>query len=1096
MSEIQGTTRDPEECASVRTSLVRNSKPWLLKPVPRDQHLPLSFAQQRLWLLDRLEPGSPLYNVPRALRLVGALNVEALTRALSEIVRRHETLRTTFPIINEQPVQSIAAPEPVKLPVFDFSSLALETHEEESEKWMRQQARCPFDLQTEWPFRAALLRLKKDDHLLMLVVHHIVSDGWSSGILVRELSILYEAFLAGKSSRLPELSLQYADFACWQRQWLQGEVLNKQLRYWKKQLAGEIPHLDLPSDRARGVRRSFQGASLSFWLSQELTAELYQLSRQEGATLFMTLLAAFQALLHRYTGQEELLVGTVIANRNRVEIEGLIGFFVNTLVMKGDLRGHPTFRELLGRVRDSAIDAYDHQDLPFERLVEELQPERNLNQNPLFQVAFALQNAPRQELKLPHLEARLLRVDAGTAKFDLTLAFYERKEGLEGSVEYSTDLFDAARIVRMVGHLQVLLEAVVANPGECVSHLPILKPFEKQQLLKDWNDTAAKTPANCIHKLFEAHAENCPERVAIDCGSRQVTYGQLNLRANLLAHQLQSLGVGPEALVGVAAERSTELIVALLAVLKAGGAYVPLNPGYPDDRLLFMLQNANIELLLACPQHEAKLTGLTRKLPGNLAVRLVWLNTDGEATHKGNIPNPSPIVSPDHLAYVIYTSGSTGTPKAVLVTHQNLRNVIEAQTGFFRVKQESRVAQVNSPSFDVSLSEIWGALTTGAALCILPEGQLPGPETVDWLHEQGVTFLMATPSFLGALPVRPLPNLETVVSGGEPCPAEIVSAWSHGRRFINAYGPTETTIWSVWAECVASCELPPIGQPIRNTQVYVLDWHLELVPLGIPGELFIGGLGVGRGYLHRPDLTAERFVPNPFSQARGARLYRTGDKVQYRADGSLEFLGRLDHQVKIRGYRIELGEIESVLRQHPDVREAVVLVRVQDLGDKRLVGYVTARGQESPDCSELRRFLKERLPDYMLPADFVWLDKLPLNSSGKLDRRALPLPDRARPNLGVALEAPGTETEKSLATIWRELLGTDRIGIHENFFELGGHSLLATQVIARIHSRLGVEVSLRVLFDSPTLAELAREIEQARSKGPCPIQRIPGRPVG
>ena len=644
----------------------------------------------------------------------------------------------------------------------------------------------------------------------------------------------------------------------------------------EKTAGGEIPHLELPTDRPRGVRRSFHGAALSFRLSQELTADLYRLSRQEGTTLFMTLLAAFQALLHRYTGQEELLVGTVIANRNRVEIEGLIGFFVNTLVMKGDLRGHPTFRELLARVRASAIDAYDHQDLPFERLVEELRPERTLNQNPLFQVAFALQNAPRQELKLPHLDARLLRVDAGTAKFDLTLAFYERKEGLEGSVEYSTDLFDAARIERMIGHLQALLEGVVTNPGGCVSRLPLLKPFEKQQLLRDWNNTAAKFPSDCVHQLFEAHARRCPERIAIDSGGQQITYGQLNSRANALAHQLRSLGVGPEVRVGVAAVRSTELIVALLAVFKAGGAYVPLNPGYPDERLLFMVQDSGIHVLLACRQHEARLTALARKLPAESAAQLIWLNGDGEPVPRENIPNPPTQVNPDHLAYVIYTSGSTGTPKGVLVTHRNLSNIVEAQTAFFGITRESRVAQVNSPSFDVSLSELWGALATGAALCLLPQEQLPGPEVVDWLRERAVSFLMATPSFLGALPIEHLPNLETVVSGGEPCSAEMASAWSNGRRFINAYGPTETTIWSTWAECPASRDQVSIGRPVSNTEVYVLDCQFQPVPVGIPGELFIGGLGLARGYLHRPDLTAERFVPHPFSQTPGARLIPNG----------------------------------------------------------------------------------------------------------------------------------------------------------------------------------------------------------------------------
>ena len=543
------------------TTVERTSGLSLLKPVARDRHLPLSFAQQRLWLLDRLDPGSPVYNVPRALRLVGALNLDALSRSLTEIVRRHEALRTTFPIIDEQPVQSIAAPQPVSIRMSELGNLQTENEDEAAAKWMRQEALNPFDLQADWPFRAALLRLKPDDHLLLVVVHHIASDGWSSGILVRELSILYEAFLEGKPSPLPELSLQYADFACWQREWLQGEVLDKQLGYWKKQLGGEIPYLELPTDRPRATRRSFQGATLSFRFSPELTSKLYQLSRQEGTTLFMTLLAGFQLLLYRYTGQEELLVGTVIANRNRVEIEGLIGFFVNTLVMKGNLTGNPTFRELLGRVKASAIDAYDHQDLPFERLVEELQPERNLNQNPLFQVAFALQNAPRQELKLPGLEARLIRVDAGTAKFDLTLALYERKEGLEGSIEYSTDLFDTARIERMIGHYQELLRDLIAHPGKPVSQLSLLTTSERQNLLRDCSNRTLFSADLCAHQRFEQHAERAPERVAVVSGDQLLTYEELNSRANQLAYYLRARGLKPEDRVGVCTGRSVDLVV-------------------------------------------------------------------------------------------------------------------------------------------------------------------------------------------------------------------------------------------------------------------------------------------------------------------------------------------------------------------------------------------------------------------------------------------------------------------------------------------------------------------------------------------------------
>jgi fengycin family lipopeptide synthetase B len=1116
MPETAGTTVDSKAhrgpvagaAETEDTPLAGKCEPPLLQPVSRDRHLPLSFAQQRLWLLDRLDPGSPLYNVPRALRLAGTLKIDALVQALTEIVRRHEALRTTFPIIDEQPVQSVGAPEPFKLRVSDLGNLEAGNHEAEAAKWMQQEALRPFDLQAEWPFRAALLRLKEDDHVLMIVSHHIASDAWSSGILVKELSILYEAFLAGKPSPLPELSLQYADFAYWQRRWLQGEVLDKQLGYWKKQLGGEIPNLELPTDRPRGVRRSFHGATLPFRLPQDLRSKLYQLSRHEGATLFMTLLAAFQALLYRYTGQEEVLVGTVIANRNRVEVEGLIGFFVNTLVMKGDLRGNPTFRELLRRVRTSAIDAYDHQDLPFEKLVEELQPQRNLNQNPLFQVAFSLQNAPRQELTLPHLNVQLLRIGAGRAKFDLTLTLHEMKDGLEGSFEYSTDLFDAARIERMMGHYQELLSEVTAHPEKPVPQLSFLTTAERRYLLSDYGNSTL-FPANlCAHQRFELQAEHAPQRVAVTSGDEGLTYEELNARANQLAWYLRARGLKPEDRVGVCSGRSVDLVIAILGILKAGGAYVPLDPGYPDDRLAFMLKDAGVRMLLGSQRYQGKLTAILQEVPTNSVSCAVWLDGEWEDIAKQSNKNLRPPATTDHLAYVIYTSGTTGKPKGVQVTHRNMVRLFSATEHLFQFRDRDVWTLFHSYAFDFSVWELWGALIHGGRLVVVPYLVSRDPAAFyDLLVREQVTVLSQTPSAFrqliqaeNAVGQRPL-ALRYIIFGGEALEMQSLRPWfdRHGDeqpRLVNMYGITETTV-HVTNRLLSKNDLQSgsvIGFPIADLQVYVLDRWLQPLPIGIPGELFVGGAGLARGYLDRPEQTAERFVPHPFSDEPGARLYRTGDFAQLLPNRELEYLGRVDQQVKIRGFRVEPGEIESVLLQHPAVGEAVVCTREDSPGDTRLVAYLVASGQQK-DIAGVVALLKTRLPEYMLPADIVWLDRLPLNSSGKLDRRALPAPDRRRPELGVALEAPGTQTEKLLATIWMELLGIDQVGRHDSFFVLGGHSVLAMQVLVRIHARLNVEVSLRALFDNPTLSGLAREIEQAQPNGSRPIPRIPRRPV-
>jgi amino acid adenylation domain-containing protein len=807
----------------------------------------------------------------------------------------------------------------------------------------------------------------------------------------------------------------------------------------------------------------------------------------------MTLLAAFQVLLYRYSGQKDFTVGTIIANRNRVEIEDLIGFFVNTLVLRADLSGKPNFTQLLSRVKESALGAYDHQDLPFERLVEELQPDRELNHTPLFQVMFGLQNTPNQRLELPELNVESIGLDLGTAKFDLTLLFAEDKEGLLGTFEYSTDRFEPARISRMIAHLEVLLKDIVADPGRAIVDLSLLTSAEEHQLLKEWSGLSAQLRTDsCIHQLFERHAELAPARVAVTCGEQSITYGELNARANQLAHYLRAQGVHLESRVGLCTGRSVELVVALLGILKAGGAYVPLDPDYPDERLSFMLADAGVEVLLGSQQYQEKLTRLAQQARIPSALRLVWLDSEWGVIARWSRENLPPTVTPEHLAYVIYTSGSTGKPKGALITHQNVVRLFLATDGWFRFSDRDVWTLFHSYAFDFSVWELWGALIYGGRLVVVPYLVSRSPKAFcELLVRDQITVLNQTPSAFRQLIEAEGANggnlaLRSVVFGGEALDMQSLRPWfdRHGDlqpQLINMYGITETTVHVTYRPLTKK-DLDSgsvIGVPIPDLQVYILDERMRPLPIGVPGEMFVGGAGLARGYLNRPELTAERFVPHPFSDEPGARLYKTGDLARFLPGRDIEYLGRIDEQVKIRGFRVELGEIESVLCQHPTVREAVLLAREDTPGDQRLVAYLIADGQASFNVAELRRFLEQELPDYMIPTDFVWLEALPLSPSGKLDRRALPAPDRLRSEMGPAFEVPQTEIEKVLASIWIQLLGIDRLGIHDNFFELGGHSLLATRVMARVQAQLGVELPLRVMFDSPTVAELAAAVEGA-----------------
>ena len=1062
--------RKPEIIAFLnRVNLASKSRQTI--SLDRTENIPLSFAQQRLWFLDQMEPGNPLYNIAGAVRLKGSLDIAAFEQSFNEIVRRHEALRTTFQTIDGQAVQEIAPTLQLALPILDWRQL--EEQETEVLRLAEDEAQQPFDLATGPLIRITLVRLADTEYVAILTMHHIVSDAWSLGVFVRELSTLYEAFSTGQPSTLPELPIQYPDFAAWQRQWLQGEVLDFQLSYWRKQLGGNLPVLQLPTDRPRPRVQTFRGARYSFSLDSQLTKALQQLSQQEEVTLFMTLLAAFKTLLYRYTFQEDILVGSPIANRNRTETEQLIGFFINTLVLRTDFSGNPTFKELLKRIGQITWDAYEHQDLPFEKLVEELQPERDLSYSPLFQVKFMLQNAPQENLKLPGLTLSFIDLKNSTAKLDLSLDMSETASGLEGSFEYNTDLFDEATIARMADHFCSLLSGIVANPEQPIAQLPLLTAAEQQQILFKWNDTQTEYPENlCFHQLFEAQVEQTPNAVAVVFQDRQLTYEELNRRANQVAHYLQKLGVKPEFKVGLCVERSPEMIIGLLGILKAGGAYLPLDPTYPQERLEFMLSDSQVNILLTTHSLKSQLPQLPSKV--------ICLDTDDLT--KESPTNLDSKVTVNNLAYLIYTSGSTGTPKGVLVTHEGLVNLTQDKIKTCQVKANNRILQFFSLSFDASIPEIVMALGSGAALYLGTQNDLlPGQGLLEFLRQHAITHVTLTPSALAVLPTTELPDLQMVLVGGEAPTPELISQWSKGRLFINAYGPTETTVNASMVECENGQGLLPTVRPSANKQLYILDPNLQPVPIGVLGELHIAGVGLARGYLNRPQKTAETFIPNPFSHEPRSRLYKTGDLACYLSDGRIRLLGRLDHQVKIRGFRIELGEIEALLTQYPGIRESVVIAREDQPGDKRLVAYIVADSVHYLKISDLRHFIAEKLPKYAIPSAFVILDALPLNPNGKVDRFALPAPDITRPELESVFVAPGTATERTLAEIFAGVLEIEQVGIYDNFFELGGHSLLATKLVAQLLKTFKVEVTVVDLFEASTVAALAERMKKMQT---------------
>jgi amino acid adenylation domain-containing protein len=1084
----------PEKLAALQQRLQQQERLGYepLRTLPDEVAYPLSFHQQRLWFLEQFQPGTPLYNVTRAIRLRGPLNRGALKLTLESLVQRHEALRTTFHVSDGEPVQQINPFSGLQLPFVDLRAASGNRKIVESllQQRLTDEGRRPFDLTEDLMLRAVLYQVSDDEHILQITIHHLSCDGWSLHLLFNELSVLYRRYCSAQGIELSPTPLRYVDFARWQRKPQQSALFTERIQWWKRQLAGAPQVLELTSDRPRPQFESGSGAFQSLELPSDLLERLTTFSRQENVTLYMTLLTGFFILLHRYTGMEDFLVGSTDAGRQRPETHGVVGFFVDTVALRADLSGNPTARQVLQRVRQTVIDAVNYGDVPFDRIVQSLDLPRDLSRHPLIQVVF---NAPPQyALELCDLDVSPVPVDLQISRFDLEMTYADGANRSTG-MTWNTDLFNGDTIQRLLGHYAMLLRAVVADPNQPVRQLPLLTEQERHQLLVEWNNTTSEYQSDrCVHQLFEEQGEKTPDAVAVVFEDQKLTYRELNARANQLAHYLRERDVGPEVLVALCMDRSLEMVVGLLAILKAGGAYVPLDPSYPKERLRFMLEDSQAALILT----QERLVDMVSEptlgstLPA-LRNRVLCLDRDWAMISQESIENLSVQTTAENLAYVTYTSGSTGQPKGVEVPH---RGIIRLVCGADYVQLDSTQVflQLAPIAFDAATFELWGALLHGAQ-CVLFPGRQPSPtELGDVLHKHQVNTLWLTASLFNSF-IDHAPEILTgvkhLITGGEALSV------THVRRaltrlpetqLLNGYGPTESTTFACTYALPRSIEEAvtsiPIGRPIANTTVYILDPYLNPVLIGVVGELYIGGDGLARGYLKRPELTAEKFIPNPFSLEPGARLYKTGDLARYLPDGTIEFLGRNDHQVKLRGYRIEMGEIETVLSAHPVVQAAVVLVREDTPGDKQLVAYIMTNQSTSPPLSELRFFLKQTLPEYMLPSAFVFLDRLPLTPNGKIDRKVLPAPDQTRPALAEQYVASRTSVEEILTNIWQDILKLERIGVHDNFFDLGGHSLLATQVVARINKQFHLAVPLRALFEWPTIVALATLIAEQQKQ--------------
>ncbi|MGH8672534.1 MAG: amino acid adenylation domain-containing protein, partial [Burkholderiales bacterium] len=1071
---------------------LNRSRPPRIEPTKHEEEVPLAFSQEALWFLEQFNPGTSLYNLSTAQRITGPFNPALLKKSLMEVANHHDSLRMTFYSKDGTPRAKIATHLEPAFEVIEAGSLT----DEQLERLFTEELGRPFDLTSGPLLRGKVWRLGKTEHVLMLTMHHIISDGWSVGLLLKELAACYNAFNEGKAPSLPVLPIQYADYTTWQRQWLQGEVLQRQIGFWKEQLADAPPILELPGDRPRPVRQSHLGGRVIRAIDQDLAEKLRRTARTQGCTLFMLLLAAYQALLYRYTGQNDILVGTPIAGRDRLETEGLIGYFVNTLVLRTRFIGNPRFRDVLARVRETVLSAFANQYLPFEKLVEELRPTRQTDRNPLVQVMFAMESDPTPSFTIKDLASSRLRVQSGTAKFDLTLFVTERAGTLETAFEYSAELFDRSAIERLSQHYLVLLQSVVSDPCRHISKLPLLAQAERQQLLVDWNDTEAGFPRDAtIHRLLEEQVEKTPEAVALLFEHQQLTYGELNARANQLAHHLQALGVGPDTLIAICVERSLEMVVGLLAILKADGAYVPLDPGYPQERLAFMLEDTNAPVLLTQ-------SALLERLPAQKPNNVICLDHfDWDAYPIGN---PISYADSTNIAYVIYTSGSTGAPKGVMVEHRAVNRLV-INCDYVKFGANDFIAQVSNISFDAATFEIWGALLNGGKLVVIAKDVALSPnEFARTLEQNHVTTLFLTTALFNLLvDIAPstLGKLKHLLFGGEAVDVRHVRKIieiGKPEHLLHVYGPTETTTFATWHEVATVPEYAttvPIGRPIANTRAYVLDSHRQPVPIGVAGELYIGGPGVARGYLNRPELTSQKFIPDPFSDEPGALLYKTGDVVRFLSGGNMEFLGRSDRQIKLRGFRIEPEEIETLIRQHTAVRDCTVVARTDTPGNKRLVGYVvSAKGTSL--VAELHGYLGKKLPDYMIPSAFVMLGALPLTPNGKIDRDRLPEPHGEFTVAKPRYVAPRDALETCLVEIWERAFDTQPIGIHDNFFDLGGHSLLAVRLLDRIEKTFGKNIHLNTLWFGGATIEYFAGLLRAPDIRPVPSYVVSMRPSG
>ncbi len=1031
---------------------------------------PLSFPQERLFLLDQIMPGLPAYNVPTLVRIRRTLDAELLRQACEDVVARHEILRTTITLVDGRPLQEVASHRPFELTVADLRARPRPEADRAAEALLVDLSQRPFNLGADVLLRVALVHVAADEDLVLTVLHHIGSDHVSSRLLFSELDSIYCGRAAGREPELPDLPVQYADFGEWQREQMSGALQQELLDYWTERLHGAPELLELPLDRPRPSAQSYRGAVREFVVPESVVTPLRQQGRRHGVSMFMVLLAAFKALLHRYTGAEDLVVGAPVSGRHHEEIDALLGFFSNTLVLRTDLSGDPTFAELLARVRSTTLEAQIYQELPFEKLVEALNPRRAASYSPIFQVLLGFDVAPASPPTLAGQLVEPLPVPGWEwSRFDLSIVLREAPGGsLKADLEYATDLFDATTIDRLIGHLNTILKAVSAQPELRVSELPLLTD-EEALLLREWNETTRSYDRRCIDELFSEQAARTPDAIAVVSGAARITYAELDRGSNQLAHELAALGVRDGTLVGICLERSVDLLVAMLGVLKSGGAYVPIEPTYPPQRQEFMLADADAPVLIT----QERLLGVIDPRGG----KVICIDRDWDeiATH------PSAPVArerdPDQLAYVIYTSGSTGQPKGVEIRHSSVANLISYMRQWPGIGRDDILANLTTPAFDLSVPDWYLPLSTGARLVLVPrEATLDGVELADWLVRLGATVVQATPTTWQMLVDAGWKGSRSLklVCGGEALPRGLAGQLLERAGTVwHMYGPTETTVWSSVLRLAPGEGPVPLGGPIANTRFFVVDQRGAPVPIGIPGELLIGGDGVARGYHERASLTAEKFVEATFDRQDSERLYRTGDLVRWRADGTLEFIGRLDQQVKLRGFRIELGEIESVLEGNPAVAAAIALVREDSPGDQRLVAYVVGRPDHVLELDELRRLVKTKLPPFMVPSLFVELDEVPVTPNGKLDRRALPVPGGARPELRRTYVAPSGPIEQALASLWEEVLGVERVGVQDDFFDLGGHSLLAVRMLGRLHDTLGLTVPLASLFESSTIRELA-----------------------